>query len=179
LALLVLPQGLRAAKLAGGFGMPSVRTVPEQIETAFTRRLQSLPPDTRRLLLAAAADTVGDVPLLGRAAERLGIGADAAAAAESTGLIEFGARARFRHPLLRTAVYREASAEDRLAVHRALAEATDRSLDPEGRAWHRACLLRAGRAGSRGARAISWTGAVAWPDRRSGCVFETSHGTDT
>jgi DNA-binding CsgD family transcriptional regulator len=138
LALLEIPRGLTAAQLAGGFGLPSGRSVAQQIEAGFSRRLRSLPTDSQRFLLVAAADPAGDVPLLWRAARRLGIGADAASAAESAGLIEYGARVRFRHPLLRAVVYREAPADDRRAVHIALAEATDQALDPEGRAWHRA-----------------------------------------
>ena len=138
LALLELPSGTTAADLAGGFGLPSGRPVVQQLETAFSQRLQSLPAETQRLLLAAAVDAVGDVPLLWRAAEILGIGTDAASEAQAAGLIEMGARVRFRHPLLRAVVYREAAAEDRLAVHNAMAEATDPNLDPEGRAWHRA-----------------------------------------
>ena len=86
----------------------------------------------------AAAEPVGDVSLLWRAAERLGIEADAAAPAEAAGLIELGVRVRFRHPLVRSAVYRAAAAGDRRAVHRALAEATDPDADPDRRAWHRA-----------------------------------------
>ncbi len=76
--------------------------------------------------------------LLWRAAERLGIGADAAMPAEAAGLIELGARVRFRHPLVRSAVYRTAGLLDRQEVHRALAEATDPDADPDRRAWHRA-----------------------------------------
>ena len=138
LALLELPPGKTATDLAGGFGLPSGRPVAQQLEAAFSRRVHPLPAETKRLLLAAAADAVGDVSLLWRAADLLGIGADAASEAESAGLIEFGARVRFRHPLLRAVVYRAATSEDRLAVHNALAEATDPNLDPEGRAWHRA-----------------------------------------
>ncbi len=125
LALLELPPGQTAADLAGGFGLPSGRPVAQQLEAAFSRRLHRLPAETQRLLLAAAADAVGDVSLLWRAAELLGIGADAASEAESAGLIELGARVRFRHPLLRAVVYRAAASDERLAVHHALAEATD------------------------------------------------------
>ncbi|TWF74939.1 regulatory LuxR family protein [Pseudonocardia hierapolitana] len=138
LALLELPRGLTAAELAGGFGRPDARPLSSQIEQSFLRRIESLPVATRRLLLAAAAEPVGDVPLLRRVAERLSIGPDAAAAAEAAGLIEIGVRVRFRHPLVRSAAYRAADPGDRQEVHRALAEATDPESDPDRRAWHRA-----------------------------------------
>jgi DNA-binding CsgD family transcriptional regulator len=138
LALLELPQGLTAAELAGGFGRPDARPLASVIEQSFLRRVQSLPPETQQLLLVAAAEPVGDVPLLWRAAERLGIAADAAAPAEAAGLIALGTRVRFRHPLVRSAAYRAADLPARQAIHRALAEATDPGADPDRRAWHRA-----------------------------------------
>ncbi|MCH6166265.1 AAA family ATPase [Pseudonocardia alaniniphila] len=138
LALLELPRGLTPAELAGGFGLPDARPLESQIEQSFLRRIGSLPIATQRLLLAAAAEPVGDVPLLRRVAERLAIGPEAVMAAEAAGLIEFGARVRFRHPLVRSAAYRAAGPGDRQDVHRALAEATDPESDPDRRAWHRA-----------------------------------------
>jgi DNA-binding CsgD family transcriptional regulator len=141
LALLELPAGLSMAELAGGFGLPDVlarRSLATQIEESFLRRLRSFPVETQQLLLTAAADAVGDVPLLWRAAGQLGIGAEAAAPAEAAGLIELGARVRFRHPLVRSALYHAADIGERRVVHRALAEATDPDVDPDRRAWHRA-----------------------------------------
>jgi DNA-binding CsgD family transcriptional regulator/tetratricopeptide (TPR) repeat protein len=138
LALLELPRGLTAAELAGGFGRPDARPLASQIEQSFLRRIGSLPVATQRLLLAAAAEPVGDLALLRRVAERLAIGADAVVAAEATGLIEFGARVRFRHPLMRSAAYRAADPAERQDVHHALAEETDPEADPDRRAWHRA-----------------------------------------
>jgi DNA-binding CsgD family transcriptional regulator len=139
LALLELPRGLTSAELAGGFGVPQpVLPVANRIEQSFLRQLESVPSETRRLLLAAAAEPVGDVTLLWRAAGQLGLGIDAAAPAQAAGLIDLGARVRFRHPLLRSTVYRAASASDRQEIHRALAEATDPDTDPDRRAWHRA-----------------------------------------
>ncbi|MEV0825164.1 ATP-binding protein [Nonomuraea rubra] len=139
LALLELPQGLTPAELAGGFGRPDTGSLAGQIEQSFLRRVRSLPAETQRLLLIAAAEPVGDVALLARAADLLGIAAAAAAPAESAGLITIGARVRFRHPLVRSAAYRVAAPEDRQAVHRALADATDPQADPDRRAWHLAC----------------------------------------
>ena len=87
-------------------------------------------------MLLAAAEPVGDPLLLWRAAERLGIGPAAAEAAEAHGLVAIGERVTFRHPLVRSAVYGSAPSRERRAVHRALAEATDREVDPDRRAWH-------------------------------------------
>jgi DNA-binding CsgD family transcriptional regulator/tetratricopeptide (TPR) repeat protein len=138
LALLELPRGLTAAELAFGFGTPDGMPLASRIEEGFLRRLEPLPVQTRRLLLAAAVEPIGDATLLWRAAEQLGIDGDAAAPAGESGLIEIGARVRFRHPLVRSAAYRAASPKDRQEVHRALAEVTDPDLDPDRRAWHRA-----------------------------------------
>ena len=136
LALLELPRGMTPAELAGGFGLLDHAALASCIEESFLRQLESLTPQTRCLLLTAAAEALGDLTLLWHAAERLGVGVEAAAAAEAAGLIEFGTRARFRHPLVRSAVYRAAAPVERREVHRALAKATDRGADPDRRAWH-------------------------------------------
>jgi DNA-binding CsgD family transcriptional regulator len=138
LALLELPRGLAPAELAGGFGLPSVVPLAGAIEESFARQLDVLPDQTRRLLLLAAADPSGDRPLVWRAAGRLGIPVQAGAPAVEAGLVEFGTRVRFRHPLVRSAAYRSASFSERQQMHAALAEATDPIADPDRRAWHRA-----------------------------------------
>jgi DNA-binding CsgD family transcriptional regulator len=138
LALLELPRGLSPAELAGGFGLPGAAPLPERIAESFRRQLEALPEPSRRLLLLAAAEPLGDLPLILRAAGRLGIPVQAAAPAVDAGLVEFGTQVLFRHPLLRSASYRTASVADRQAVHGALAEATDSVATPERRAWHRA-----------------------------------------
>jgi DNA-binding CsgD family transcriptional regulator len=138
LALLELPRGVTAAELAGGFGLPGALPLTGRIEDSFRRQITALPEQVRRLLLVAAADPTGDPVLVWRAAGRLGIGAAAARPAAEAGLAEFGARVRFRHPLVRSAAYQLASARDRQEVHRVLAEATDPEADPDRRAWHRA-----------------------------------------
>jgi len=135
LALLELPRGLTPGQLAGGFGLPRVQPLSTQIEQGFVRRLDDLSDDARRVLLAAAAEPVGDPLVLMRACERLGI-AISAADAETDGLLTFGERVTFRHPLVRSAVYRTAPMSEKRAVHMALAEATDRNADPDRRAWH-------------------------------------------
>jgi len=138
LALLELPRGLTPTELAGGFGLPVAVPLSASIEESFTRRLDGLPGDARRLLLVAAADPVGDTALVWRAARKLGIAESVVEDVEAEGLLELGARVVFRHPLVRSAVYRAAGLKERRAVHRALAEATDPEIDPDRRAWHRA-----------------------------------------
>jgi hypothetical protein len=122
--------------VAGGFGVLSAPGLPGRIEQTFLRRYEALPSAARQLLLVAAAEPTGDPMLVWRAAKRIRIGPDAAAATEAGGLLVMGARVRFRHPLVRSAVYRAAPPQERRAVHQALAEATDPEADPDRRAWH-------------------------------------------
>ena len=138
LALLELPRALTVAELAGGFGILDGRGLPGRIEESFRRRVESLGAGAQQLLLVAAAEPVGQPVLMWRAARRLGIGAQAAAAAEAAGLVTIGERVTFRHPLVRSAVYRAASPPERRAAHQALAEATDHEVDPDRHAWHSA-----------------------------------------
>ena len=119
--------------------------------------LEALPEDARLLLLVAAAEPVGD-PLLLLARGRAARGRrPRGAPAEDAGLLTIGSAGPFRHPLVRSAVYRSASPRDRRAAHLALAEATDREADPDRRAWHLAA-------------------AAAGPTRRSPLELERSAG---
>jgi DNA-binding CsgD family transcriptional regulator len=138
LALLELPRGLISQQLAGRFRLPSTMRLSGGIEENFRRRVDVLPEQTRRLLLIAAAQPIGDPVLVWGAAAWLGIGAEATAPATEAGLIEFGMRVRFRHPLVRSAVYGSALPQERQQVHRALADVTDPEQDPDRRAWHQA-----------------------------------------
>jgi DNA-binding CsgD family transcriptional regulator len=137
LALLELPRGRSPAELAGGFGLQDGPALAGRIEQTFRDRLTQLPPSTRLLLLIAAAEPVGDPLLVWRAAAELGIEADAAAPATAADLVDFGAQVRFRHPLVRSAVYGGADPAERRRVHRVLADVTDAEVDPDRRAWHR------------------------------------------
>ena len=136
LALLELARAWTPMALAGGFGLPDHASVSAKIEEVFRRRLTPLPGDTRRLLLVAAAEPVGDPALVLAAAERLGIPADAAEPAGASDLLHIGTQVRFRHPLVRSVVYREAPVSERRVVHRAIADVTDPATDPDRRAWH-------------------------------------------
>ena len=138
LALLELPRAATAAELAGGFGSAGSTPVASRIGQSFLRRIAALPELTMRLLLLAAADPTGDPALLWRAAGGLGISAADAAPAEADGLLTVGDRVTFRHPLVRSVIYQDASAADRRLAHGALADATDPGTDPDRGAWHRA-----------------------------------------
>jgi hypothetical protein len=157
LALVELPHGLTPGQLAGGFGLPDAPALSGRIEASFQRRLEGLPADTRQLLQLAAAEPVGDPVLLWRAAERLGIGPQAATPAAEAGLLEVGARVVFRHPLVRSAAYRSASLQERRAAHGALAQVSDPTLDPDRRAWH-------------------WAQATPGPDEQVAAELEQSAG---
>ena len=138
LALLELPRSMSAAELAGGFELPTAADLPGHLEDHYLRRVGELPEATRRLMLLAAADPAGDATLVRAAARRLEIETNALAPAVDADLLEMGARVRFRHPLVRSAVYWAASPDDRRRVHKALAEVSDPDLDADRRAWHRA-----------------------------------------
>ncbi len=170
LALLELGHGLGAAELAGGFALPDAGDLPRRIEAQYLERLDELPEPARRLILLAAADPVGDAALILRGAHVLGLDIADINLARNAGLLEFGVNVRFRHPLVRSAVYRR-------AAHAALAAVTDPGVDPDRRAWHRAhattgpdeavaaeLINSAGRALRRGGVAASaafWQRAVA------------------
>jgi DNA-binding CsgD family transcriptional regulator/tetratricopeptide (TPR) repeat protein len=136
LALMELPRGFTPAELAVGFGSQVALPLSGRIEESFQRRVEELPSETQRFLLVASADALGDPIKVWRASERLGLGPDVAEPAAAAELMDIGARVRFRHPLVRSAVYRAASLDERQAVHRALAEVTDQERDPDRRAWH-------------------------------------------
>ncbi|GAA3938626.1 ATP-binding protein [Actinoplanes auranticolor] len=138
LALLELPRGMSPDELAGGFGLPGAMPLAGRIEDSFLRQLAVMPIATRQLMLLAAADPSGDPSLVWRAADLLDLPKDAGEPAVEAGLAEFGTHVRFRHPLLRSAIYRSAAQTEQRAVHAVLAEATDVVVDPDRRAWHRA-----------------------------------------
>jgi DNA-binding CsgD family transcriptional regulator len=187
LALLELPRGLTPQELAGGFGLPSAMRLSGGIEENFRRRVEALPDQTRRLLLVAAAEPVGDPALMWGAAARLGIGAEATAPATKAGLVEFGMRVRFRHPLVRSVVYGSALPQERREVHAALAAVTDPDHDPDRHAWHRAHAAigpdedvaaelehSAGRARARGGVAA----AAAFLERASALTLDPARRTE-
>ncbi|MFI0448978.1 helix-turn-helix transcriptional regulator [Actinomadura sp. 6N118] len=130
---------LTTEQLTGRAPLPDPLPVGSGISEVFGRQVDGLPEPTRRVLLIAAAEGSGELGLVLDAAERLGGGDPAAALApaEATGLVSVvGASIRFRHPLVRSAVYARADSVQRRAVHNALADSLGGDLDR--RAWHRA-----------------------------------------
>jgi DNA-binding CsgD family transcriptional regulator len=138
LALLELPTVSTSADLASGVGPPDPMPLADRMEGQYVRELKSLEEETRRVLLTAAAEPVGDANVFWQALEKLGIKEDRAADAEATGLIDLGPPIRFRHPLVRSAAYGSAQFSARHSVHRALAQVIDAESDPDRHAWHRA-----------------------------------------
>jgi DNA-binding CsgD family transcriptional regulator len=139
LALLELPGILTAEQRTGRRPLPAPLPAGTQVTRLFTDRLRRLEPAGRRLLEVAAADDTGDLAVILRAAERVDAPASALHAAEQIGLVEIrDGRLGFRHPLMRSAVYHDATFAARQAAHLALADALDEHDQPDRRAWHRA-----------------------------------------
>ena len=140
LGLLELAAAMSEAELAGGFADPPRASRPGhfqgRLRDHYLRRVRVLPGPAQQLMLLAAADPTGDATLLWRAVQTLGLGPDAAAAADAEQLLNIGSQVRFRHPLVRSAAYAAGSPEDRRAAHLTLAAATDAQADPERRVWH-------------------------------------------
>jgi DNA-binding CsgD family transcriptional regulator len=142
LALMELPRGLTPTQMAGGLGLLDTGALLDRIEESFLDRIRELPAASRLLLLVAAAEPVGDPDLVLRAADRLGVGLPSAAD-DTDGLLSLAERVTFRHPVVRSAVYRAAEPRDRRAAHLALAEVTDPHDAPDRRAWHLAAATAA------------------------------------
>ncbi|MFB4317735.1 AAA family ATPase [Actinomadura sp. 21ATH] len=143
LALLELPRGLTVTQLAGGFGLLRADTLPSRIEESFLTRIAGLPEQARLLLLIAAAEPVGDPALVWGAAGRFGVTPAEALVDGTREWLTLDTNVTFRHPLVRSAVYRSAAKEERRAVHLALAEVTDPRNEPDRRAWHLAAAAAA------------------------------------
>ena len=178
LALLELPLRATPVDLAGGFGLPGALPLAGRIEDNFRRQIDALPAQTQRLLLVAAADPTGDPALVWRAAGRVGIGAAAAAPAAASGLVEFGARVRFRHPLVRSAAYWSPAALERRQVT-GLSRRHGRGGRPGPRRLAPGAVRgRTRRGRGRRAGALGWPGSGSWRAGGGGGVSRAGDSAD-
>jgi DNA-binding CsgD family transcriptional regulator len=134
LALVELGTQYTADQLSGRAVRPEPLPLGQRLRDHFLRQVHRLPPDAQAFALLTAADPGGERGQLWRAAAQSGLDPDAASAETAkAGVLEFpGDSVRFRHPLLRSAVYHGASAVDRRHAHRALAQESHSEL----RVWH-------------------------------------------
>jgi DNA-binding CsgD family transcriptional regulator len=138
LALIELPAHMTVAELAGGFALPAAGELQAHMENHYLQRARELPKPTQHLMLVAAAEPLGEPNVIMRAAHLLEIETSALAQASKAQLLTIGSTVHFRHPLVRSAVYRAAPAAARQRVHEALAEVSDPDTEADRRAWHRA-----------------------------------------
>jgi DNA-binding NarL/FixJ family response regulator len=141
LALLEIPMALTAAQLSGREPLPQPMPLGHDLEVILLQQVQGLPAPTRLLLLVAAAEGSGEAAAVLAAGSRLGIPSSALLDAEASGLLQSnGSTFVFRHPILRTAIYQDASLLQRRAVHQALVDTLQGEPNADRRAWHRAAL---------------------------------------
>ncbi len=138
LALIDLASDLTARQLTESSFADEPVPVGRRLEAFYLRRLHHLAPDVQRWLLIAAADSTGNLDLIGAAAHDLGVRGNPVDVAEAAELVEAGSTVRFRHPLVRSAVYNSAQGPQRRRVHRALSTAALSLGLVEVEAWHAA-----------------------------------------
>ncbi|MEY9967029.1 DNA-binding CsgD family transcriptional regulator [Streptacidiphilus sp. MAP12-16] len=136
LALIEAARELHADQLSGESPLPDPVPLGQKLERSYLSDVAAMPPRTRTLLLAAAADPTGDPNVLWRAGAELGFAADAAEAAEERQLLAIRDTVKFRHPLIRSAIYYGAPLSQRTRVHAALAAVTGDLGNAELRAFH-------------------------------------------
>jgi DNA-binding CsgD family transcriptional regulator len=142
LALLEFPASLTPGQLSGQAALPRPMPIGRQMEDLLLGSVHRLSPPAQTLLLVAAAEGSGEADMILSAGGVLGIPPSTLMEAEASGLIRIeGTALAFRHPILRSAIYEEASLAQRQAVHRALVEVLRGETNADRRAWHRAALV--------------------------------------
>ncbi len=144
LALRELAAELTLERLTEGTSLMEPPPLSRRIEEKFLRDVRDLPGDAQLLMLLVAAQPAGDPTPFWRSVEQLELGPEASRRAEATGLLQSGVTMRFRHPLVRSAVYHGATDADRRLVHDALAASSDRVFDADRYAWHRSASVLGG-----------------------------------
>jgi DNA-binding CsgD family transcriptional regulator len=182
LALLELPTELSETQLRGTSPLPAQLHLTDRVERVFLDRSRQLPAPVQRLLLVAAAEDVGDLATVRRAASDLGVDEQSLEAAVASGLlVTDGLTVQVRHPLVRSAIYQAATDAQRRQVHLALAEALSGREDPDRETWHRAAAAEGpdqeivGALAEVGARAERRGGyAAAWAAYERAAALTTS-----
>jgi DNA-binding CsgD family transcriptional regulator len=124
----------RGTRVSAGRPLP----VPDSLHDLIDERLATLPEESGRFLLAAAAHAHPTITVTEAAS---GIAADAGLdPAVGAGIVELdGSRIRFTHPLLAAGVLEAADPRTRADVHARLADLLE---DPEARAWQLAASVQ-------------------------------------
>ncbi len=141
LALVELPQLLSEAQATGRDPLPDPLPSSEGIQRAFERQLEILQDAARQAVIVAAASNPETPEAVKGALDRAGIDHNALEQAEAAGLLALSDGPRFRHPLMRSAVYWSASPGERRDAHRTLADALPEEATRLARAWHRALAV--------------------------------------
>lgn len=188
LALVEFPSALSDDQLSGAARLPERLPLTAGVERTFLDRCRRLPADAQTFLLVAAAGDSAQVATVRAAAAGLHLEEEALAAAERSGLVRVvGTELRFRHPLVRSAVYGAAPLDERQRVHAALAVVLAAVGEVDRRAWHLALATkgpdeevareldavarRSGLRGGHAAASAAWERAAALtqdPERRAG-----------
>lgn len=138
LALIDLAQELSIRRLTESSLADEPMPVGHRLEQLYVRQVRQLPTPVQTWLLLAAADSTGDPVLLGAAGFELGIGEDTGEEADRAGLVDVTEAVRFRHPLIRSAVYNAATGAERRRAHRAVSAAATGLGLADAAAWHAA-----------------------------------------
>lgn len=142
LALIEIPAELTHEQREGLAPLPRPMPVGHDLEAILLERVRRLPSAAQTLLLIAAAEGSGEAHVVLAAAGVLGLTGDALTLTESSGLLRSeGSSLVFRYPILRSAIYRGASLQERQAVHRVLVDVLQGEGNADRRAWHRAALV--------------------------------------
>jgi len=136
LALVEFSRGLAPSQLAGDRSIPEPLPLTGRLEALFSQRIQELPAAAQTFLLVAAAEPAGDADLLWDATDRLGVPTAEIRPSDIAAFVALQPETRFRHPLIRSAVYSSVSVARRREAHAALAQAFASERDRDRRAWH-------------------------------------------
>jgi hypothetical protein len=141
LALRELASELSAAQLTSTAIAHSPVPIGGRLELIYADRMSELPEPSRDWLLVAATESSGDPDAVAAAAEALGIPPGASAAAESIDFVSVRDAVRFRHPLIRSAVYGAATDAARRRVHQALGDYARERGQRDVAAYHAAAAV--------------------------------------